>query len=217
MKRLIYIIHLLIIISSCTKETLQNDTIEEPIFENVIYLDFNGGNLQDNSWNNGESFYVGSSGLNESDQNKVIETIKGLFSQFQVTVTKKGAIYNETAIDTRQRVIITTSYEWYGDNAAGAAIVNSWGSGTPVFVFPKFANSYAPTIGKAICHELGHSLGLYHQSVYSTECVLKDELREGCIMGKYYGNSSWVIGQSQLGCDSIQNDLQIISETLKLK
>ena len=96
------------------------------------------------------------------------------------------------------------------------------GDDTPAWVFNSLLENKAKYIAEAVSHEIGHTLGLQHQSTYSRDCDLIDEYAEGRgsgeigwapIMGVgYYRNLTlWTIGPSIEGCSVIQNDISVIS------
>ncbi|MEO6314491.1 MAG: hypothetical protein ABIU63_10750 [Chitinophagaceae bacterium] len=71
-------------------------------------------------------------------------------------------------------------------------------------------------------HEIGHTLGLQHQSVYDAACHKTAEYSTGWgtgeigwapIMGAgYYQNhTTWNIGPNTINCSTLQNDFDIIS------
>jgi hypothetical protein len=79
-------------------------------------------------------------------------------------------------------------------------------------------------ISEAAAHEAGHTLGLYHQSLYDAACNKVAEYNPGQgsgeigwapIMGNgYYQNMTlWNNGQNSEDCSIIQNDLNIITTT----
>uniref|UniRef100_A0A383WDE7 Peptidase C-terminal archaeal/bacterial domain-containing protein n=1 Tax=Tetradesmus obliquus TaxID=3088 RepID=A0A383WDE7_TETOB len=66
-----------------------------------------------------------------------------------------------------QKVLIGGhSGDWYG-NAGGVAYVSSFGTpGMPCFVFPRnLGPNYAKYVWEAVSHELGHTLGLFHDGL----------------------------------------------------
>lgn len=66
-----------------------------------------------------------------------------------------------------QKVLIGGhSGDWYG-NAGGVAYVSSFGTpGMPCFVFPRnLGPNYAKYVWEAASHELGHTLGLFHDGL----------------------------------------------------
>jgi hypothetical protein len=123
------------------------------------------------------------------------------------------------------RVIITVTSDWYG-SAGGVSFVNSfsWGDDTPCFVFSALLNYDTKNIAEAVSHEAGHTLGLRHQSSYDNNCVKISEYNSGQgsgeqswapIMGVGYARNltTWYNGQSTLGCNIHQNDLDVITSS----
>ncbi len=99
----------------------------------------------------------------------------------------------------------------------------NWGDNTPAWVFSKLLSDNPKYIGEATSHEIGHTLGLQHQSVYNKGCDLVTEYSEGKgdgeigwapIMGVgYYRNvTTWHIGTNIEGCSVIQNDIDVIAK-----
>ena len=67
-----------------------------------------------------------------------------------------------------------------------------------------------------IVHESGHSIGLSHQSLYSSTCSRINVYRPDCWMGNALSpyKGEWVTGPTQYGCDIIQNDTMILNSRL---
>jgi hypothetical protein len=123
------------------------------------------------------------------------------------------------------RVVLTTSSSWYG-SAGGVAYTNSftWGDNTPCFVFTALLGYNLKNISEAASHEIGHTLGLNHQSAYDAICNKTSEYNQGTgsgeigwapIMGVgYYRNVTlWHYGSNPFGCSYMQDDLGIIAGT----
>jgi hypothetical protein len=104
------------------------------------------------------------------------------------------------------------------------AFTNSftWGDNTPCFVFTALHNYNLKNISEAASHEIGHTLGLSHQSAYDAVCNKTAEYNAGNgtgeigwapIMGvAYYRNVTlWHHGSSPWGCTYLQDDLGIIT------
>src|SRR4029079_4313605 len=88
------------------------------------------------------------------------------------------------------------------------------------FVFPdNLSNGYWKYVGDAVSHEVGHSLGLQHQSQYSSTGAKLAEYYAGPgdgtapIMGHGYSAplSRWWYGTSSLGSTIMQNDMAVIA------
>jgi len=77
-------------------------------------------------------------------------------------------------------------------------------------------------VGESASHEIGHTLGLQHQSIYDSNCAKTAEYSTGQgtgeigwapIMGVgYYKNfTTWHTGTNTINCSTIQSDLSVIS------
>lgn len=179
----------------------------------VIYLDFTG-HLQ-----------CAPANLTAQQVDEVLQNCITEFAKFNVVVTTDEAVYNAAPATSRMRVIFTESWEWYGQ-AGGVAFINSfkWGDNTPCFVFTSLLNYNTKWIKEAGVHEPGHTLGLYHHSVFDANGVKTAEYDYGNgvtapIMGcAYYvpdGGSNWEVGQNAY--NQIQDDAAIIAGVVGLK
>ncbi|MEG4634711.1 Ig-like domain-containing protein, partial [Microcoleus sp. AR_TQ3_B6] len=211
-----------------------------PSATSKIFLDFNGHTTSGTDWN---TFY--NRGANIVTPAYSIDADTTTFSTTEVAtiqeiwqrVAEDYAPFNVdvTTIDPGNlnaanniRVVIGGSWDqWYEESggAGGVAWLNSWrwNNDTPVFVFEdNLANGAAKYTAEAISHEVGHSLGLYHQSTYDAFGNLIEEYNPGSgsgdtgwapIMGvSYYQNlTTWHNGTSSLGPTSYQDDMSIIS------
>jgi len=195
----------------------------------VIFLDFDGEYVNSPYWigqNAGLPFYATPSGLSSTEIKNIVDSITFDFAQFKnINVTTDSNVYKSASIVRRQRVIITENYEWYcGPTACagGVAFIESvkWGLDVPCFVFSKALSYRQKNIFEACSHEVGHTLGLYHQSSYSDACVFLTEYNSGFgtgstsrapIMGNSYARIGyWWIGPNSFGCTNIQNDSLVI-------
>ena len=191
--------------------------------KNVILLDFNGHVVANTSWNVNGNINCAPANLTEADQAIVFQRITTDYSPFNVLITTDETVYNNANPFTRVRLIITESWEWYGQ-AGGVAFLNSfkWGDNTPCFVFSSLLGYSVKKISEAGSHEIGHTLGLRHQSAYNSSGVKTSEYNSGQgtgeigwapIMGVSYNQnlSLWHNGPSSVSSTSIQNDISIIS------
>ena len=192
----------------------------------VILLDFNGQLVSGTSWNSmvgGADINCASANLTASDISIIVQRVTNDYSPFNITVTTDETVYNAASIYKRQRVVVTESWEWYGQ-AGGTSFVGSFttGTNTPCFVFSSLLNYNLKNIAEACAHEAGHTLGLRHQSTYDANCIKLSEYNIGQgsgeigwapIMGNsYYQNLSlWHRGTNSVSCTTIQDDVATIA------
>jgi hypothetical protein len=187
----------------------------------VIFLDFDGHNVNTPYWNNGVSFYATPSGLSAVEINNIVDSVRKDFEQFlPIAITTDSNVYNSASLVRRQRVIITQFNEWYG-SVGGVAYVESikWGLDVPCFVFSKALSYSQKRIFETISHESGHTLGLYHQSRCDGTTFISEynpgfgtgSTSRAPIMGSSLARVGyWWIGPNSFGCSNIQNDSIII-------
>ena len=194
-----------------------------PSAQAVIFLDFDGHTVNGTSWNYNGPIVCGTSGLNNTQITEVFNRVAEDYRPFNINITTDSTKYLAAPANKRMRVILTVSSSWYG-SAGGVAFVGSftWGDNNPCFVFSQLLNYNVKNISEAASHEAGHTLGLYHQSSYDTNCVkLSDyyagqgsgEIGWAPIMGVgYYQNFTlWNNGPNSYGCTNYQSDLDIIT------
>lgn len=191
----------------------------------VIYLDFDGQTVDNTSWNTSGPIYCGASGLNSSQITEVFNRVSEDYRPFNVNVTTDSTLYWAAPADMRIRIILTVTSSWYG-SAGGVSFVGSftWGDNTPAFVFTALLNYNSKNISEAAAHETGHTLGLYHQSLYDANCNKITDYNSGQgtgeigwapIMGVGYSKNFtlWNNGPNSFGCSSLQSDLDVITSS----
>lgn len=187
----------------------------------VIYLDFDGHVVSNTLWDNSNPINALPSTVSSAVMSEVWKRITEDFIPFDVNITTDILRFNIAQQNQRMRVIITPSNAWLGMPAGGVALLGSynWGGnpGTPCFIFENMLSFSAKNIAEAASHEIGHTLGLSHQALWSNNCNLIDEYHPGLgsgsvswapIMGiGYYSNVTiWHTGQISDDCNSIQYD-----------
>lgn len=196
-----------------------------PTADATIFLDFDGHTVEGTSWNYMGPIHCGASTLSNTAITTIFNRVAEDYRPFDVNITTDSTIFLAAPLNKRMRVIVTVSSSWYG-SAGGVAFNGSftWGDDTPAFVFSQLLNNNVKNVAEAIAHEAGHTLGLYHQAQYdeNTCAKLTDYHRgEGTgqigwapIMGVgYYQNFTlWHNGSNSLGCNSQQNDLEVITD-----
>ena len=195
---------------------------------NVILLDFDGQSVSNTSWNATGTINCAPSNLTEAEQAIVFQRVATDFTAFNIVVTTDETVYNNANPLRRMRVIITESWEWFGQ-AGGVSFINSftWGDNTPCFVFSSLLGYNVKKIAEASSHEVGHTLGLRHQSVYDANGAKTAEYNPGQgtgeiawapIMGVSYSRnlSLWHNGTSSSTYNTYQNDVSIIAAVVGL-
>lgn len=198
----------------------------------TIFLDFDGQTIDNPYWRpyNGDSIiFCRPSQMTNGQMIRVFNQISEDYRPFNINITTDSSVYFAAPITRRTRVIFTPTYKWYG-TAGGVAYIESfrWGLEVPCFVFDSLFNGNDKRVAEAGSHEAGHTLGLYHQSQYTNigtdSCKFVTEYFAGRgsgdigwapIMGNGYlrNLTLWHIGLT-LDCNSIQNDISIITSSL---
>jgi hypothetical protein len=143
--------------------------------------------------------------------------VREQYKYYNVNITDDPTVFNATQIGHRVEVVITESWEWYGQ-AGGVAYIGSftWSDGSPAFVFSSLLGYNVHNVAEAASHEAGHTLALRHQS----DCV-SGSVTNQYSMGKIMGNSYYVpIGLWVTGTNSfctLQNDQAMLQSAVGLK
>ncbi len=183
-----------------------------------VYLDFDGENVQTPYWNGGIQFYATPSGFGQIEIQNILKEVRVDFNSFNIYIDTSSERYYNTLPERRVRIIITENSSWYG-NAGGVAYLNSlfWGMDVPAFVFSKLLGYNQKYNWEATSHEIGHTIGLNHQTLYDVNCNFISDYNPGGngeapIMGVSYYQpiGRWWIGTNYDGCNSKQNDSLII-------
>jgi hypothetical protein len=184
----------------------------QPTGNAVILLDFDGHPYSGSYWAGPMTFAY--SGMTETEIRTVVDSVQADYSEFSVTVTADESVYYAVPANRRVRVVITESWEWYGQ-AGGVAYLGSftWGNETPAFVFSSLLGYSAKNVWEAASHEAGHTLNLRHQADW-VDGVKVSDYREGVIMGVgyYRPNVYWAVGLNSYG--QLQDYKAIIRSTL---
>ena len=151
----------------------------------VAYLDFDGHYVANTAWNYSTNITCGASGLTPDQMTEIFHRIAEDYRPFNINVTTDSTKYWAAPALKRMRVVFTVSSEWYG-SAGGVSYVNSftWGDNSPCFVFTALLGYKTKWVAEAGSHELGHTLGLRHQSSYDGNCAKTAEYNQGIGSGE---------------------------------
>lgn len=195
----------------------------------VILLDFDGQVVSGTMWNVNGDIICAPANLSAGEMSIVIQRVMADYAPFNITVTTDEAVYNSAPYNKRIRVIVTESWEWFGQ-AGGVSYIGSftWGNNTPCFVFSSLLGYNSKKIGEASAHEAGHTLGLRHQSSYDANGVKTSDYNWGYgygetgwapIMGAAYNQnlSLWHYGPNSISSTNMQNDIAVIAGVVGFK
>ena len=188
----------------------------------TVFIDFDGHYVTGTAWNWSGDIAAAPSGLSNDAIAEIFTRVSEDYRPFNLNITTDSTVFLAAPANKRMRVIVTPTSSWYGASG-GVAYVGSftWGDNTPAWVFSALLGNRTKWVAEAISHEVGHTLGLQHQSVYDASCKKTAEYSIGLgsgeigwapIMGAgYYQNhTTWQIGPNTVNCSTIQNDFDII-------
>ena len=191
----------------------------------TIYIDFDGHDVNSSMWNYGTPFSCLPATMTDAQITEAFNRIAEDFRPFNINVTTDLSKFLAAPLSQRIRVVVTPTSAWYA-GVAGIAYVTSfsWGDDTPAFVFSDRLGNNAKRVAEAVSHETGHTLGLYHQSAYTSTCTLTSSYHTGIgtgetswgpIMGNVASRNAtqWNFGPTPNGCAFLQDNLSIITTT----
>jgi hypothetical protein len=188
----------------------------------TVYLDFDGAEVEGTIWNEKGKITAEQSGLSPASGTWIHKIIADHFKLFNLNITTDPAVYERAPIHQRMRIIVTPDGSWYGP-VTGVSAIGSfvWGDDTPAWVFMNALSGNPSFIAASATHQIGHTLGLQHQSVYDSYGAMITELSGGesnifsnqaPLMGiPFYKQADWKDGHPSTGAWNIQSDTAIIA------
>jgi hypothetical protein len=183
----------------------------------TVYLVFDGAEIEGTLWNEEGKITAEPSGLTPATITWIHKQVAEHFKLFNLNITTDPDVYNRAPVHQRIRIIITPDGKWYGP-ATGVSAVGSfaWGDDTPAWVFMHALSDNPAFIAACATHQIGHSLGLQHQSIYDSYGIMITELsggesnvfsNEAPLMGiPFYKPADWKNGHPSTGARIIQSD-----------
>ena len=198
-----------------------------------IFLDFDGHTTTGTAWLRGATIVTPAYDIDSNPSSfsstelanirEIWERVSEDFLPFNIDVTTE-----DPGIEALRKVG-NSDTEWgirvvIGQNTApapgagGVAYLNSfsWNTDTPCFVFPASLGNNSNVIGVATSHEVGHSLGLYHDG-YASGSYYGGHGTGATSWGPLMGNpnrnlTQWSKGE-YTGADNPEDDLAIITNS----
>jgi hypothetical protein len=144
-----------------------------------LFLDFDGQTVNDSHWNGGNTITAAATALSPLQQAVVVGTVREVFAVFgsNVAITTDSTVYWSAPSNRRTRCIIFHSstpywYNWLG--TGGGAVIGSFilGTDTPCWMndSAELSAGFITILAWRAAHEIGHTIGLNHQSKWYTDC-----------------------------------------------
>jgi hypothetical protein len=188
----------------------------------TVYLDFDGAEVDGTIWNEEGKIVAEPSGLSPATIIWIHQVISDHFKLFNLNITTDPGVYERAPVHQRTRIIITPDGNWYGP-ATGVSAIGSfvWGDDTPAWVFIHALSDNPAFIAASATHQIGHTLGLQHQSAYDSYGLMITELSGGennifssqaPLMGiPFYKAADWKNGHPSTGVQNVQSDTAMIA------
>lgn len=140
-----------------------------PEGEGIIYLDFDGEVVEGTDWKGGARIEAQSPNFSADKITKIWQIMAEDFRPFKFNVTTNRAIFEAAPVNKRMMCIFTPTND-AAPGSGGVAWVNSFAASgsfgeNPCWVF----NLGTRSGGESGSHEIGHTLGLFHDGTPSQD------------------------------------------------
>ena len=189
----------------------------------TLFLDFDGHLVESAYWNGGAPLSCASAALSDLQISEIFNRVAEDFRPFDINVTTDSTKFLAAPIEMRIRIIVTPTSGWR-PNVGGISYITSfaWGDDTPAFVFSDRLENNTKYIAECCSHEIGHTIGLFHQSRYDNQGTMTEfyhtgngsgEIGWAPIMGNSYGKnmSGWAVGVTQYSATEQQDNMEVIT------
>ncbi|AXT59313.1 PKD domain-containing protein [Aquimarina sp. AD10] len=148
-----------------TKMALELESL--PGATGVVYLDFDGEVVTGTSWKGGATINARATSFSDEQILRIWKIMAEDFRPFNINITTRRDIF-EAAPRNRRMMCIFTSTDDAAPGSGGVAFLRSFGrsNDNPCWVYNISGSRVAGETGS---HEVGHTLGLQHDSQGSTE------------------------------------------------
>ncbi len=195
----------------------------------VFFLDFEGGVIEGTVWNDDGPIIALASAISDANITAIWRRVAEDYAPFNINVTTDRVAYQRAAYNRRMRCIFTPTTD-AAPGSGGVAYVGVLGNDSDIYPCWVF-NSGLDGAAEAASHELGHTIGLYHdgQSTSSSDYYSghgASPMRWGPIMGAAYGRDivQWSKNEYAYGVNKsngstrpgIQDDVALIAAKISL-
>lgn len=177
----------------------------------IIYLDFDGEVVSGTSWLSGATINAASPNYTEEQIIRIWKIMAEDFRPFNLNITTRRDLFEAAPTNRRMMCIFTPTTD-AAPGSGGVAYINSFSSSrdNPCWVY----NLSIRAAGETGSHEVGHTLGLFHDGKGSTE-YYNGHGQWSPIMGWSASRpiGHWSAGEYDGASNPSQDDIAIIANS----